>query len=84
MVGFLGQNYVTPYNNLVNMIVLLEYFSTSISVYVWNKLYASFYLKNIMNILLFKNLNKVWFIKLLRGIVGPLSFSFSNQDYVCF
>jgi hypothetical protein len=27
MVGFLSQNYVTPLNNLVNMIVLLEYFS---------------------------------------------------------
>ena len=26
-VGFLSQNYITPHNNLVNMIVLLEYFS---------------------------------------------------------
>ena len=45
MVGFLSQNYITPHNNLVNMIVLLEYFPTSISVCIWNKLYASFYLR---------------------------------------
>ena len=54
MVGFLCQNYITPHNNLVNMIVLLEYFSTSISVCIWNKLYASFYLKYVMNMSLFK------------------------------
>jgi hypothetical protein len=49
MEGFLSQNYITPHNNLVNMIVLLEYFPTSISVYIWNKLYACFYLKDVMN-----------------------------------
>ena len=48
-VGFLSQNYITPHNNLVNMIVLSEYFPTSISVCIWNKLYASFYLKDVMN-----------------------------------
>ena len=67
MVGFLSQNYITPHNNLVNMIVLLEYFSTSISV--WNKLYASFYLKHVINLSLFKILNEVWFVELHRGIV---------------
>ena len=69
MVGLLSQNYITPHNNLVNMIVLLEYFLTSISVCIWNKLYASFYLKHIMNMSLFKILNKVWFVKLHRGII---------------
>ena len=54
MVGFLSHNYITPHNNLVNMIVLLEYFPTSISVCIWNKLYASFYLKHVMNMSLFK------------------------------
>ena len=62
MVRFLSQNYITFHNNLVNMIVLLEYFSTSISV--WNKLYASFYLKHVMNMSLFKFLSVV-----NRGIV---------------
>ena len=38
MVIFLSQNYITPHNNLVNMIVLLEYFPTSISVCICNKL----------------------------------------------
>ena len=47
MVGFLSQNYITPLNNLVNMIILLEYFPTGISVCIWNKLYASFYLKHV-------------------------------------
>ena len=60
MVGFLSQNYITPHNNLVNMIVLLEYFPTSISICIWNKLYASFDLKNVINMSLFKNLIKVW------------------------
>ena len=41
MVGFLSQNYITPHNNLVNMIVLLEYFPTSISVCIWNNMQAS-------------------------------------------
>jgi hypothetical protein len=45
--------------NLVNMIVLLEYFSTSVSVCIWNKLYAGFYLKDVMNMSLLKILNKV-------------------------
>ena len=62
MVGFLSQNRITPHNNLVNMIVLLEYFPTSISVCIWNKLYASFYLKDVMNRLLFKKIDKVWCI----------------------
>ena len=69
MVGFLSQNYITLHNNLVNMIVLLEYFSTSISVCIRNQLYASFYLKHVMNMSLFKILNKVWFVKLHRGII---------------
>ena len=55
------------------MIVLLEYFPTSISVCIWNKLYASFYLKNVMNMSLFKILNDVWFVKMHGGIVGILS-----------
>jgi hypothetical protein len=38
MVGFLCLNYITLHNNLVNMVVLLEYFPTSISVCIWNKL----------------------------------------------
>ena len=69
MAGFLSQNYITPHNNLVNMIVLLEYFPTSISVCIWNKLYACFYLKDVMNMSLFKILIEVWFLKLHRGIV---------------
>jgi hypothetical protein len=36
MVGFLSQNYITPHSNLVNMIVLLEYFPTSINTSIWN------------------------------------------------
>ena len=64
MVGFLTHNYITPHNNLVNMIVLLEYFPTGISVCIWNKLYASFYLKHVMNMSLFKILSVV-----NRGIV---------------
>jgi hypothetical protein len=59
-IGFLSQNYITPQNNLVNMIVLLEYFSTSINTCMWNKIHASFYLKNVMIMSLFKILNKVW------------------------
>jgi hypothetical protein len=53
-VGFLSQNYIAPHNNLVNIIVLLEYFPTSISVCMWNKLHASFYLKDIINMSLFQ------------------------------
>ena len=64
MVGFPSQNYITPLNNLVNMIVLFEYFPTSISVCIWNKLYASFYLKNVINMSLFKILDKVWIAKI--------------------
>ena len=64
MVGFLSQNYITPHNNLVNMIVLLEYFTIGVSVHIWNKLYASFYLKHVMNMSLFKILSVV-----NRGIV---------------
>ena len=51
----------------------IRIFPTSISVCIWNKLYASFYLKNVMNMSLFKILNKVWFVKLHKGIVGSLS-----------
>ena len=69
MVGFLSQNYITLHNNLVHMIVLLEYFPTSMSVCIWNKLYAGFYLKDVMNMSLFKFLSEVWFVKLHRGIV---------------
>ena len=56
MVGFLSHNYITPHNNLVNMIVLLEYFPTSINTCIWNKLHASFYLKNVMNMSLLKKI----------------------------
>ena len=52
--GRISKNYITTVNNLVNMIVLLEYFPTSISVCIWNKIYASFYLKDVMNMSLFK------------------------------
>jgi hypothetical protein len=52
------------------MIVLLEYFPTSISVCIWNKFYASLYLKDVMNMSLFKILTKCG---LHWGIVGSLS-----------
>ena len=61
MVGFLSQNYITPHNDLVNMIILLEYFPTSISICIWNKLYASFYLKDVMNMSLFEFWTKCGF-----------------------
>jgi hypothetical protein len=61
MVRFLSQNYITPHNNLVNMITLLKYFPTSISTCMRNKLHASFYLRNVMNMSLFRFLNEVWF-----------------------
>ena len=64
MVGFLCQNYITFHNNLVNMIVILDYFPTIISVSIWNRLYASFYLKDNMNMSLFKILDKVWIAKI--------------------
>ena len=67
MVGYLSLNYITPHN-LVNMIVLLKFFPTSISACVWNKLYTSFYLKHVMNMSLFKILNEVWFVKLHRAL----------------
>jgi hypothetical protein len=50
------------------MIVLLEYFPTSISVCIWNKFYASLYLKDVMNMSLFKILTMCG-----GGIVGSLS-----------
>jgi hypothetical protein len=53
-VRFLSQNYIRPHNNLVNRIVLLEYFPTSISVCIWNNFYASFYLKHVINMSLLK------------------------------
>ena len=52
-------------NHLVNMIALLEYFPTIISVCIWNKLYAGFYLRDVMSMPLLEFLNEVWFIKLL-------------------
>ena len=57
MVGFLSHNYITPHHNLVNMVVLLEYFPTSITVCIWNRLYAGFNLKHVMNMSLFKILS---------------------------
>ena len=56
-------------NHLVNMIALLEYFPTIISVCIWNKLYARFYLKYVMHMSLFKFLNEGWFVKFYRGSV---------------
>ena len=47
--------------------VRLEYFPTSISVCIWNKLYAGFYLRDVMSMPLLEFLNEVWFIKLLGG-----------------
>ena len=41
----------------------IRIFPTGISVCIWNKLYASFYLKHVMNMSLFKILNEVWFVK---------------------
>ena len=81
MVGVLSQDYITPHNNLVNMIVLLEYFPTSRSVCIWNKLYACFYLNDVMNMSLFKILTKCG---LHSGIVLFIEFIFSDQNYVCF
>ena len=73
-VGFLSQNYITLHNNLVNMIFLSRYFPTSISVCIWNKLYASFYLKKCFDhVTSFEKLNKVWFQRMHHGIVGSLS-----------
>ena len=54
MVGFLSQNYITPHNNLVNTIVLRIFSHKHKCMYIWNKIYASFYLKDVMNMLLFK------------------------------
>jgi hypothetical protein len=56
MVEFLSQNYITPHNNVVNMIILLEFFFISISVCMWNKLYASVYLKDVSIMSLFKKI----------------------------
>jgi hypothetical protein len=54
------------------MIVLLEYFPTSINTCIWNKLHASFYLKNVMIMSLFKKIKCC--SKILHGgIVGWLS-----------
>ena len=73
-VGFLSQNYITLHNNLVNMIVLSRYFPISISVCIWNKLYASFYLmKCFDHVTSFENLSKVWFQRMHHGIVGSWS-----------
>jgi hypothetical protein len=78
-IGFLSQNYITPHNNLVNMIVLLEYFPTSINTCMWNnKIHASFYLKNVMIISLFKILNKVWFKDITWRHSWLIEFIFNN------
>jgi hypothetical protein len=65
-VGFLSQNYIIPHNNLVDMIVLLEYFPTSINTCIWNKLCASFYLRMLWTCH-FGISNKVWFMNLQGG-----------------
>jgi hypothetical protein len=54
------QNYITLYNNLVNMIILSGSFPISISICIWNKLYANFYLKNVISMSLFKVLINIW------------------------
>jgi hypothetical protein len=72
MVGFLSQNYITPHNNLVNMIVLLGYFPTNISACIWNKLYASFYLRDVTNMSL---------LKFEWSVVYKLAWRWS---YICF
>jgi hypothetical protein len=41
----------------------IRIFTASIHVCIWNKLYASFYLKHVMNMSPFKILNEVWFVK---------------------
>jgi hypothetical protein len=83
-VGFLSQNYITPHNNLVNMIVLLEYFPTSISVCMWNKFHAIFYLKDVMNRLLFKILKEVWFMICMEAWLVLLSLNFSDKNLCLF
>jgi hypothetical protein len=60
------------------MIVLLEYFPTSISVCIWNKFYVGFYLRDVMNMSLFKNVDEVWIVKLHRGICWFIEFNFSD------
>ena len=71
--GRISKNYITTVNNLVNMIVLLEYFPTSISVCIWKKLYACFYFKDVMNMLLWNFELSVVYKIAWRGIVGLLS-----------
>ena len=73
MVGFPSQNYITHHNNLVNMIVLLESFPTSKSLCIWNKLYASFYLKMLWTCHFSKFWMKCSLSNFHRGIVGSLS-----------
>jgi hypothetical protein len=83
MVRFLCQNYITPHNNLVKMIVLLEYFPTSINTCMWNWIHASFYLKNVMVISLFMILNKVWFKDIIWRHSWLIEFIFNYQNYAC-
>ena len=46
----------------------IRIFPTIISVCIWNKLYACFYLKDVMNMSIFFGiLNEVWFINLHGG-----------------
>ena len=71
--GRISKNYITTVNNLVNMIVLLEYFPTSISVCIWNKFIAWFYLKDVMNMSLWNFELSVVYKIAWRGIVGLLS-----------
>jgi hypothetical protein len=59
----------------------IKIFSTSVSVCIWNKLHAGFYLKDVANMLLLKSFEQSvvcmghwWFIE----------FIFSDQNYVCF
>ena len=62
----------------------IRMFPTNISVCIWNKLYASLYPRDVMNMSLFKILNEVWLSNFHGGIVGSLSLFFSDQNYVCF
>ena len=80
MIGFLSQNYIIPHNNRVNMIVLLEYFPTSINTCIWNKLYASLYLKDVISMSLFEVLNTVWFVWGFWGFMWV--YFLSDQNFI--
>jgi hypothetical protein len=83
MIGFLSQNYITPHNNLVNMIVLLNFFPTSVNTCMWNKIHVSFYLKNIMIMSLFNISNKAWFKDITWRHSWWIEFIFNDQNYAC-